>query len=132
MSKVSENGKDTFFAVLALDGKDGLSVEWGTVGFSLRTKVGFHNVPICWGYNKVSTHGEVIEFKFSKMKDIQGSEALIQKFRKILMNFEFIEQYHSGIEVKLIFEKKLTNQQNVEIVTIIGELAREIHKNGIM
>jgi hypothetical protein len=131
MNKVSDNALGTFEAVLALNGKGGLEVEWGSVGFSLKTRVGNQKIPVCWGFNKVSKNGEVIEFKFSKMRDVLDYDVMADKYRKTLLNLDFTEQFLMVKEVKVIFEQKLNEERINNLIAVIKDLAKEIQKNGL-
>lgn len=131
MAKVSDNAKDFFSSILALNGRDDFSVKWGSIGFSLRANVGDKNIPIGWGFNKTSSPGEVFEFKLKMMKMVRGNEVVVQKYRKLLMNYDFVEQCGSSKDVKIIFEKKLSEAQIIAVLDVIKDLAAEINRNGL-
>ena len=131
MANLSDNAKDFYTAVLALDGQDSLSVLWRSSGFSLNVAVGDRNVPICWGYNKDSGPGELTYVKFDKMDVVQGYEALVDKNRARLLEVKCVRPCGSNKEVKVCFEEEVTPQQVDQIVNIFKSMAKEVVANGL-
>ncbi len=128
---LSENAREFYDAMLALDCEDDLSVIWRSSGFSLNVSVGGRNVPICWGYNKDSGPGESTYVKFDKMEIVQGSEELVNRYRKPLLEVSCVRPCGSNKEVKVVFDEKVTAQQTRQIVDIFLALSKEIQSNGM-
>jgi hypothetical protein len=130
MAEISENAKSLFTSILGLNGQNALKVKWGSSGFSLRSIIGNKIIPICWGFNKNSGKGEIIQIKFSSMSPIKNYSIVVEKYRNLLLNFDFVKP--SGNEgVKIIFDKKMTEIHVSQIVKIIKDLAIDIQSNGL-
>lgn len=131
MGELSENAKDLYTSILATNGQNGLNVKWGSSGFSIYTSVGDKRIPIVWGYNKASGPKETVQVKFDWMEGVNDSGMLVDKYRKQLLNFDFVSQCGSKREVKIIIGRKLTDQEVIQVVDIIKNLAKEIQEKGL-
>lgn len=130
MQTLDANGKIVFEKIDQFAGQENLIFRWGSKGFSLNKSIGNNFVGLCFGYPPDSVYKQSIYSGVEEIrKKINNPEAIIDFFRKELLNLGFFED--AGNNLKWVINKKVSDKNIESFLVVLKQLISLIEKEGL-
>ncbi len=130
MSELDIIGKEVFNALFDFADKEGLSIRWGSKGFSLNKLFENEFVGLCFGYPPGAVFKQSIYTGFEEIrKKVNNADSIIDFYKKELKKTDRFQPAKSNL--KWVLNKSISNSDIDKYLEILKQVIIKIDKAGL-